>query len=450
MIRCLRMPVIRRLLAAYVLNELAWSVGTLALSVLVYKRTGSAIGAAAFFLCSQVVPALLSPALVARLDRAHPRRILPALYGLEAVLFGALAYTTHHFMLAPVLALTVADGAVAGTARSLALATRIAILKPIDLLHEGNALSNFGFSGAYMIGPAIGGAVVVAGGTIAALLVNCAFFATMGLLLAVTKLPASTVEADDRSALARLRAGVANVRADRFLSRLISLQTFGMAFFTITIPVEVVYAQHTLHAGPGGYGALMALWGVGCVAGSAAYALWRRRPAATLMGGSAVALALGFGIMAVAPSLVWGLVGSGVAGTANGVEWVAARTALQERTPERWMALTMGLSDSASQVAPGIGIILGGVITALTVSRVAFAVAAGGAIAFAIATPIVMRSAVGGVRPVDAGVRAPAGSGGDDRDDVDDVDDVDDGVGGSDGSDGLAGGDSATRGRSLA
>jgi hypothetical protein len=89
--RCLRLPAFRRLLAAYVLNELAWSVGTLALSVLVYRRTGSAIGSAAFFLCSQVLPALVSPALVARFDRTPPRRVLPALYGLEALLFAALA-----------------------------------------------------------------------------------------------------------------------------------------------------------------------------------------------------------------------------------------------------------------------------------------------------------------------------------------------------------------------
>ena len=60
MIRCLRIVAFRRLLMAYVLNELAWSVGTLALSLLVYKRTGSAIGSAAFFLCSQFLPALLN------------------------------------------------------------------------------------------------------------------------------------------------------------------------------------------------------------------------------------------------------------------------------------------------------------------------------------------------------------------------------------------------------
>jgi len=83
----LRIAIFRRLLAAYVLNELGWAVGTLALALLVYRRTGSAIGSTGFFLCSQVVPALISPALVAKLDRRAPNRLLPTLYAIEAALF---------------------------------------------------------------------------------------------------------------------------------------------------------------------------------------------------------------------------------------------------------------------------------------------------------------------------------------------------------------------------
>lgn len=387
--QCLSMPAYRRLLAAYAFNELAWSVGTLALSVLVYRRTGSAIGSAGFFICSQVLPALVAPAMVARLDRLSPRRVLPALYGLEAVLFGVLAWTTHHFVLVPVLALSLADGAVATTARSLASAARAEILKPVDLLHEGNAVANICFSAAFMAGPVIGGTVVVAGGTIAALLVNCGFFAIMALLLAVTHLPDFTAEPG--SVWQRLRRGLAQTRSDGVLSRLLVLQFVGLVFFTITIPVEVVYTQHTLHAGAGGYGVLMGLWGAGAVAGSAIYARWRRRPAVLLIGGSAVALTAGFTIMAIAPTLAVALVGAALAGAGNSVEWVSVKTTVQERTPANLMAMMMGLTESMSQLAPGIGIVLGGVITAVATARVAIGVAAAGSLAFAIAVPIVFR-----------------------------------------------------------
>ena len=80
----LRLPAYRRLLAAYALNELAFSIGSLALSILVYRKTGSAIAAAGYFLGSQFLPALISPALVARLDQRSSRIVLPVLYALAA------------------------------------------------------------------------------------------------------------------------------------------------------------------------------------------------------------------------------------------------------------------------------------------------------------------------------------------------------------------------------
>ena len=398
MTRCLRVTAFRRLLLAYVLNELAWSVGTLALSVLVFRRTGSAIGSTAFFLCSQFLPALLSPALVVRLDRIVPRRILPALYLLEGVLFGVLAYLTHHFVLIPVLALALADGVVAATARSLSTAARTEILKERDMLQEGNALSGFGFSGAFMLGPVIGGAVVAAGGTIAALLVNCGLFVTIAFFLAITALPGASAEPG--SVWDRLGSGIAHVRSDPVLGRLLLMQAVGLCIFTITVPVEVVYAQHALNAGAGGYGLLMGLWGGGAVAGSVVFARFRRRSAPLLISCSAVSLAVGFAVMTFAPSLVVALCGAAVAGAGNSVEWVAWRTAVQERTPNRWMALIMSLTDSMSMLAPGVGIVLGGVIAQLASSRAAFGVAAAGSLVFAVAVPFAFRQA--GARPVEA------------------------------------------------
>ncbi len=59
------------------------------------------------------------------------------------------------------------------------------------------------------------------------------------------------------------------------------------------------------------------------------------------------------------------IVGAAIAGIGNGVETVAARTALQEEVEDRWMALMMALNESLFQSVPGAGILLGGAITAL-------------------------------------------------------------------------------------
>ena len=308
----LRIAVFRRLLAAYLLNELAWSVGTLALALLVYRRTGSAIGSTGFFLCSQVLPALISPALVAKLDRRAPSRLLPVLYAIEAVLFGVLAWMTSRFAVAPVLVLALLDGVVAIIARAMAATVRVQVLRPLDLVPEGNVVANAGFAICFMAGPLLGGLVVVAGGTVTALLANCGLFAVMGVLLATAGLPGRSEAAGPTTG--RLRGALAHARADRGLWRLLVLQGIGLACFTISIPVEVVYAQRVLHAGADGYGALLSAWGGGAVAGSIVIARWRRRSARFLIGASALALAIGFFVMTAAPSLALGVVGSAIAG----------------------------------------------------------------------------------------------------------------------------------------
>jgi predicted MFS family arabinose efflux permease len=392
--RVLELPVYRRLLAAYTLNELAWSIGSVVLSLLVYRRTGSAVAAAGFFLCSQFGPALISPLFVARLDQRSARLVLTALYALEAVAFLALAWVAGRFALAPVLVLTFVDGIISLTARALARATTVRVTTAEGLLREGNAVTNASFSLSFMIGPALGGVLVAVGGTVAALLVNGGLFALVALTLVTAALPKPA--AIRESTGGRVRAALAHAREEPVIGRLLGLQAAAVLAFTISIPVEVVFAQRSLHAGAGGYGALLSAWGLGAVAGSAIYARWRGRPSRELMSIGALSLGVGFLLMAIAPSLAVAIAGSAVAGTGNGVQAVAARTALQEAVEERWMALMMSLNEFNFQAVPGLGILLGGAIAALAGSRVALAVGGGASLAVAVAVWFALRGA--GVR----------------------------------------------------
>lgn len=404
--------VFRRLLSAYGLNELTWSFGTIALAVLVYRRTGSALGTTAFFLCSQFAPALASPLLVARVTGVDYRRVLRFLYGLEAALFGLLAWMAAHFSIVPILAVILIDGTVAISARAVARTATVEVLRPRDLLHEGNAVINLVFSVCFMAGPALAGLVVAAGGTVTSLLVNCGLFTVIALVLSATALPATFVHDEDlgRSGLQRLRAGLAHARAHRAVRWQLILQSAGMAAFTISIPVEVVFAQHSLHAGAGGYGAMLSGWGAGAVAGSAAYARYRRRPGRALLAASGIALGIGFAIIAVAPTIVVAVVGSALGGVGNGVGSVAGRTMLQEYTPQRWMGVMMSVNESVSQAAPGVGFVLGGLLASATNPRVALAVAAAGSLAYAGAVWILLRPSLIGDPPQDPDLRADSPS----------------------------------------
>jgi MFS family permease len=381
--RVLQLPVYRRLLGAYTLNELAWSIGTLTLAFLVYSRTHSALGAAAFFLCSLFVPAILTPPVVARLDQRTPRRVLPALYALEGVAFLALAWMASHFSLVPVLILTAVDGILALVGRSLARAATVEVTTKEGLLREGNAVNNSAFSLCFMAGPAIGGVIVAASSTSAALVVNAVLFLAIALTLATARgLPAAAPEPEETSG--RVRAALAYAKSHPSIRTLFSVQVAGVLFFTISIPAEVVFAERTLDSGAGGYGALLSLWGVGAVAGSAAYARWRKAPSRQLIALSAGALGIGFAVMSVAPALAIALVGSVIAGAGNGTNSVAARTALQEEVEPQWMALMMSFNEALFQFVPGVGILLGGALTALVQPRATLAIAAGGSLIVAV------------------------------------------------------------------
>ena len=96
----LRRPLFRRLATTYAVNELGDWMGIIALSVLVFDRTDSALATAGLFLGTRFLPALLAPLLVTRVERPPPRFALPVIYCGEAAAFGALALLAGHFSLA--------------------------------------------------------------------------------------------------------------------------------------------------------------------------------------------------------------------------------------------------------------------------------------------------------------------------------------------------------------
>jgi MFS family permease len=375
----LDLPVFRRLLIATVMNELAWWIGSVSLALLIYRRTGSAVGAAAFFLCSQFGPALLSPLLVAKVDRVPARRALAELYALEAVIFLALAWLTSHFSLVAILALVLFDGILFVTARVLARAAWTSVTTEGDLMHEANAVINSSLSVCFMLGPALGGVLVAIGRTKTALLVNVGMFALISLLVFTAKgLPSG--EPEQAPALARLREGLAYVRGEPVIRRLLSLEAAAIVFFSVSLPIEVVFVQRTLHGGASGYGVLLAVWGAGAIAGSAVFAKWRRLPPNRLIALGAAAYGVGFLVMATAPTLAVAVIGGGIAGAGNGSQYGAFRSALQGITSERWMAIVLSVTESLFQGGPGAGIILGGVLTAVVGPRPALAVGAAGSL----------------------------------------------------------------------
>jgi MFS family permease len=393
-LRPLRLPAFPSLGLAYLVNELGNWLGEIALALLVFDQTGDPMAVAALFCGMHFAPALLGPPIVARLERHPARATLPALYAIEAAAFAALALLSSEFALVAVLALATLDGSVASAARALTRASAAAVLAPAGQLREGNALLNVAFTVGAAGGPAMAGLLVAAAGVETALLADAASFLAVALLLGVTR-SLRTPEADDAGAgwAQRLRRGLAYVGDRPALRRLLGAQAIAFVFFALVIPVEVVFAKQTLEAGDAGYGALLAAWGAGMVAGSLMFASLRAVSLRSLLLVSTLAIGLAYLGVGAAPSLVVACAASVVGGLGNGVQWIALVTAVQELTRASYQARVLALLEAIASAMPGVGFLLGGAIAAIFTPRASFAVAGAGVLAVTLVAVVILRRA---------------------------------------------------------
>jgi Transmembrane secretion effector len=386
----LRRPQFRRLAASYGVNELGDWMGIVALSVLVFDRTGSALATAGLFLGTRFLPALAAPLLVAKVEQPPPRFALPVIYCGEAAAFGALALFggSDDFLLAGVIALAAIDGALALTGRALTRAVVAALLEPAGELRAGNAVLNVAFTGSAALGPGIAGLIVAGFGVQSALLLDAAsFYAIAWIIFRAGPLPQT--EPDPGKARDRVRAGIAYIRERPTLRRLLLAQGAAFVFFAAVIPIEVIYSKETLGTGDSGYGLLLASWGVGMVLGSVVFALVRRAPLPVLLFFSTLAVGAGYLGLAVAPTLAVACGASIVGGAGNGVQWVSAISAVQELTAAGMQARVMSVLESIGAAMPGVGYLVGGLIAAGASPRTTFLVAGIGVLAIvAVATPL--------------------------------------------------------------
>jgi MFS family permease len=392
-----------RLLLSYTLNEFGDSVGLVALAVLVFDRTREIAPVTAFFVVAKFVPAVLAPVLTARVDRLPLRRVLPVIYLIEAVVFGALALIARSdFHVVVVLGLGLVDGSLALTGRALTRSAVAGVLQPVNLLKEGNALMNVGFAVSSVGGAALAGVLVSKIGLSSALLLDALSFVAIAVVLAATSgLPQVRLTSEPWGE--RLRAGLRFARERGPVRMLLMGQAIAMVCFTLVAPLDVVYAKRTLGTTSAGFGALLASWGAGIVIGSLVYVVVRKRSALGLILTSSAAIGAGYLGMASATTLWAACAFSVLGGSGNGVQWIAVVTALQEATPSDLQARVSGLLESIGAAMPGLGFIVGGVIAGLASPRAAFAVAGGGIMALVVVglvmRPTLTPSARPGQRP---------------------------------------------------
>lgn len=386
----LKRPQFRRLATSYAVNELGDWMGIVALSVLVYDRTGSAMATAALFIGTRFLPALIAPILVARVEQPPPRYALPVIYCGEAAAFGALAlFAGNGFALAGVIVLAAVDGTLALAGRALTRAVVAALLESDGELRAGNAILNVAFTGGAALGPGLAGLIVAGFGVQSALLLDAASFYAIAWIL-FTAGPLPQPELDPGRVRDRVRAGIGYIRERAMLKRLLLAQGAAFVFFAAVIPIEVIYAKQTLDAGDSGYGLLLASWGVGMVIGSFVFAAVRRASLPLLLFFSTVAVGAGYLGLAAAPTLALACLASVLGGAGNGVQWVSVVSAVQELTVQSMQARVISVLESIGAAMPGVGYLVGGLIASVASPRATFLAAGAGVLAIVAVAALVL------------------------------------------------------------
>lgn len=376
-LRPLRAATFRHLAAGYWVNELGNWFGEIALAILVFDRTGSALATAGLFLSLRFLPAPLAPFLTVRLEVARPHLTLAAMYALEGAFFGLMALLTRRFSLPVVLMLCLLDGILAVTAKALTRGASATWLLHHERLRGGNAILNLGAMIGSALGPVLAGTTVASMGAAASLSVDAGSFLVTAAIIATAR--DLRLETDTATGFStRLRTSWNAVHAYPAIRRLLVAIALVMMLGAIVIPIEVIFAKTTLHAGDRGYGLLLGAWGLGMMIGGAGFAAATEVSLIALLGVGTALAAIGYMGLALSPTLLTACAFSCLGGIGNGTGWIAAVTAVQERIPITTESAVMSILEGINQIMPGVGFVIGGAVTAMSSPRAAYGFSAVG------------------------------------------------------------------------
>ena len=376
----LRDPVYRRWFACQVFSSSGSMAQGVAQSWLILQLTGRAVDIGLFGVISSGPALLIGAWTGALVDRFDSRRLLIATQSLFIVLCAAQAVlvasgAVRLWMLLIFGACNGAVMAVDGPARQV----YVFQLVGQDRLASAVGLYEVMLNASRVLGPAAGGVLLATVGTAACFGANAASFVpTLWLLLRIRPVAPAPARPAVREPV-RVRDGLAAVRRAPEIRSCILLAAAGGMLFNLST-ITPLYARQVLHLGGGGFGALMACFGVGAVPGALLAAGSAGEPTGPRIRALALLTAGAILATALAPVPVAAFLGIAVTGFLSIWLVAAANTLVQLRSEPRLRGRVMGiwtmalpgtvpftgmLSAVAAQVNARAGVALAGVVLAV-------------------------------------------------------------------------------------
>lgn len=347
----------RALWLAQVLSVVGDQLARVALMLLVYARTGSALLAAVTFAASVVPTFAGGLALAGLADRLPRRQVMIACDLVRAVLVAVMAIPGVPLAALVALLFVVT---MAGTPFSSARAALYPEVLPGDLYVLGNAVTLTTYQIAQVIGFAAGGAIVGSLGVRTSLLADAATFAASALItrLRVAARPAARPARHEHASSAGLRAAIRLVFGSPAL-RTPMLLGWLAAFYNAPEGIAAPLAG-TLGSGAVSVGLILAAPALGASLGAAVFSRLagpaaRQRWMRPLAFASCAVLVL-FATGPRLPAALLILFASGVFDCFQ----VAASAAFIRATPQPLRSQAFGLAQAGMSLGQGTAMILAG------------------------------------------------------------------------------------------
>ena len=392
----LRVPEFRALFAAYTVSMLGDIVAAVALTVLVFDRTGSSFLAGVTFTLA-FVPYLFSGALLSSLvDRVPPRRLMIGCDLLSAAIVALMASSAVPVW--ALLALLFVLGLISPVAGGMRNRLLVVVL-PGGAFIAGRSLFRIVAQSAQVAGNAAGGLLIALTSPRGALLIDCVSFLVSALVVRAATRARSPLggEAGEMNVLRDSLAGASAVLSDPRIRRVLLL---GWLVPTCAVAPEALAAPYVAHLGlsEGAAGWWLAAIPTGMLVGELV-AIWFVPPAwrLRLIGVLAAATFVPLLAFAVEPGLAVALPLLFVSGLCGA--WILGQDALiLEVTPERLLGRVFSVNQAGLISLQGLGFALAGALAEVVPPHVAIVIAA--------------VTGLGIVAALAPGIRAPSGRGG--------------------------------------
>jgi len=299
----LSVPAFRTLWAAGLISDMGDWLLLVALPIVVYQLTGSAVGTSAAF-AAELAPGILLAPLGGRLaDSLDRRAVMIALSALQAVALLPLLLVHGRHGLAIVYAVIVAQSSLAALFDPAKNALLPALVDPRQLV-SANSLAGLGSALGRLAGGPLGGLLLAAGSLHTIVVADALSFGVAGLLVA--RLPRTAGSrhrdggGDDGGGAAgggptRLsRGGLRAVLRNRAVAAALLVALVADIAQGIFVVLFIVFVARRLHGGAAETGLLRGVQAVGAVAGGIVLAAWGRRWRPIALGAMA---AIAFGVL---------------------------------------------------------------------------------------------------------------------------------------------------------